>query len=122
MEWSRPLSNQGSARHLWRRAADLSYKHPEGAAQGGHAQVMLAWAKAEYERDNVGNARIILAEALRRSPGVQALYVLAANIELVAGNLGEFVKFLALKKEKSHRVVMLHLVRNASGIILNNIN
>ena len=54
---------------------------------------MLAWAKAEFERDNVGNARIILAEALRRSPGVQALYVLAANIELVAGNLGEFIVY-----------------------------
>ena len=51
-------------------------------------QVMRAWAKAEFERDNVGNARILLAEALRRSPGVQPLYVLAGNVELTAGNLG----------------------------------
>ena len=49
---------------------------------------MRAWAKAEFERDNIGNARIILAEALRRSPGVQPLYVLAGNVELTAGNLG----------------------------------
>ena len=49
---------------------------------------MRAWAKAEFERDNVGNARILLAEALRRSPGVQPLYVLAGNVELTAGNLG----------------------------------
>ena len=53
-----------------------------------HLQVMRAWAKAEFERDNVGNARILLAEALRRSPGVQPLYVLAGNVELTAGNLG----------------------------------
>ena len=52
-------------------------------------QVMLAWAKSEFEKDNVGNARILLAEALRRSPEVQPLYVLAGNVELVAGNLGE---------------------------------
>ncbi|GAX76979.1 hypothetical protein CEUSTIGMA_g4426.t1 [Chlamydomonas eustigma] len=84
-EWS--VGNQGSARHLWRRAADLSYKHPEGAGAGGHAPVMLAWVKAEFEKDNVGNARILLAEALRRSPDVQQLYVLAGQVELVAGNL-----------------------------------
>ena len=58
---------------------DLNYLH----------QVILAWAKAEFERDNIGNARIQLAEALRRSPDVQPLYVLAANVELVAGNLGK---------------------------------
>ena len=44
MEWH-GLGYQGSARHLWRRAADLSYKHPEGAGAGGHAQVRrrLGW-------------------------------------------------------------------------------
>ncbi len=88
-EWS--LGNQGSARHLWRRAADVCYLHPAGAGAGGHAAVMMAWARAEFARDNVGNARIQLAEALRRSPGFQPLYVLAANVELAAGNLGESI-------------------------------
>eukprot|EP00955_Chlamydomonas_euryale_P014510 156036-Chlamydomonas_euryale.AAC.3 len=47
-----------------------------------------AWARAELDRDNVGNARIILAEALRRSPAVQPLYVLGGSLELKASNLG----------------------------------
>jgi hypothetical protein len=50
---------------------------------------MMAWVKAELDSDNVGNARIILAEALRRSPAVQPLYVLGGSIELKASNLGE---------------------------------
>ena len=66
-------------------------------------QVMRAWAKAEFERDNVGNARILLAEALRRSPGVQPLYVLAGNVELTAGNLGVCVHVCAGREEGQQR-------------------
>jgi hypothetical protein len=129
----------GSARHLWRQAADLAYRHPRKAAAGGHGLIMQvrwacrrrgkrgqvgstsfyaltppplphsfappeqpplfsrnppqcvqAWARAEYDRDNIGNARIVLAEALRRSPDMQQLYVLAGSVELKAGNLGEW--------------------------------
>ena len=32
---------------------------------------MQAWAKAEFEADNVGNARIILAEGIRRTKEAQ---------------------------------------------------
>lgn len=84
-EWAG--GSRGSARHLWRHAADLTYRHPLGAGAGGHWRVMLAWAQAELDRDAVANARIILAEALRRTPGAQPLYVLGGAVELAAGNL-----------------------------------
>lgn len=89
MEWS--LNGlQGSARHLWRHAADLAYAHPEGAEAGGHSGIALTWAKKELERDNVSHARIVVAEALRRAPDSQPqLYVMAGSIELSAGNIGE---------------------------------
>ena len=89
MEWS--LNGlQGTARHLWRHAADLAYAHPEGAEAGGHSGIALAWAKKELEKDNISHARIVVAEALRRAPDSQPqLYVLAGSIELASGNLGE---------------------------------
>ncbi|KAG1676355.1 hypothetical protein FOA52_001150 [Chlamydomonas sp. UWO 241] len=108
-EWSQGL--YGSARHLWRHAADLSYQHPGGqASAGGHALVMIAWVHAELESDNVGNARIILAEALRRSPAVQPLYVLGGSIELKASNL-ELAKAFCMKAyEMDRRDEELYLV------------
>lgn len=84
-EWAG--GSRGSARHLWRYAADLTYRHPLGAGNGGHWRVMLAWAQAELDRDAVTYARVILAEALRRTPAAQPLYVLGGAIELAAGNL-----------------------------------
>ena len=84
-EWAG--GSRGSARHLWRYAADLTYCHPLGAGNGGHWRVMLAWAQSELDRDAVTYARVILAEALRRTPAAQPLYVLGGAIELAAGNL-----------------------------------
>eukprot|EP00798_Chlamydomonas_sp_ICE-L_P013699 gene13699-19591_t len=78
--WARLEWNQkqyGPARHLWRKSADLALAHPEGWAAGGAGIVLHSWALAELQSDNVRNARIIAAEALRKCPEDQPLYVLA---------------------------------------------
>ena len=85
-EWG--LRLYGPARHLFRRAADLALAHPEGWAAGGAGIILHAWASAELQNDNVRNARIIAAKALRKCAADQPLYVLAGNIELAGGNLG----------------------------------
>lgn len=79
----------GSARHLFRAAADAARLHPGGPAAGGVGMVLHAWASAELERDNVLNARVVVAEALRKCPQDQPLYVLAAGVELAGGDLSE---------------------------------
>ena len=50
--------------------------------------VLHYWANAELERNNVRNARVVLAEALRKCPMDQPLYTLAAGVELAGGDLG----------------------------------
>ncbi|KXZ54625.1 hypothetical protein GPECTOR_4g690 [Gonium pectorale] len=84
-EWR--LRMYGSARHLFRAAADEAVRHPYGMAGGGGGAVMHFWASRELECGNVRNARIVAAEALRKCPRDLALYVLAASIEREAGNL-----------------------------------
>jgi len=43
---------------------------------------------AELDRGNVLNARVVLAEALRKCPTDQPLFTLAAGVELEGGDLG----------------------------------
>ncbi len=66
LEWQ--LRMYGSARHLLRAAADEAERHPAGMAAGGGGPVLGYWAAAELEAGNIRNARIVLAEALRKCP------------------------------------------------------
>ncbi|KAG2433245.1 hypothetical protein HXX76_008314 [Chlamydomonas incerta] len=84
-EWR--LRMYGSARHLFRAAADEAARHPGGLAAGGGGAVMHYWGSRELEAGNVRNARIVAAEALRKCPADVALYVLAASVELEGSNL-----------------------------------
>nr|Q9LEM8.1 RecName: Full=PsbD mRNA maturation factor Nac2, chloroplastic; Flags: Precursor [Chlamydomonas reinhardtii]CAB96529.1 chloroplast TPR protein [Chlamydomonas reinhardtii] len=84
-EWR--LRMYGSARHLFRAAADEAARHSGGLAAGGGGAVMHYWGSRELEAGNVRNARIVAAEALRKCPADVALYVLAASVELEASNL-----------------------------------
>lgn len=86
-EWR--LRMYGSARHLFRTAVDEAARHPKGVAGGGGGAILHHWASQEFEALNVRNARIIIAEALRKCPVDAGMLVLAASIELEAGNLGE---------------------------------
>eukprot|EP00967_Tisochrysis_lutea_P083271 scaffold115654_cov21-Tisochrysis_lutea.AAC.1 len=61
---------------------------PPCTQAGGAGVVLHHWANAELERDNVRNARVVLAEALRKCPQDQPLYVLAAGVELAGGDPG----------------------------------
>ncbi|KAF5837116.1 hypothetical protein DUNSADRAFT_4839 [Dunaliella salina] len=56
------------------------------AQAGGAGVVLHHWASSELERYNVRNARVVLAEALRKCPQDQPLYVLAAGVELAGGD------------------------------------
>jgi tetratricopeptide (TPR) repeat protein len=88
LEWD--LKQFGSARRLWRAAADEALlqqrqrRLPPGAPMLGG--LLHTWATREYERDNVRNARVVVTEALRKCPDDAGLYVLAAGIESKAGN------------------------------------
>ncbi|GIM07066.1 hypothetical protein Vretimale_11301 [Volvox reticuliferus] len=86
-EWR--LRMYGSARHLFRAAVDEAAEHPDGVAGGGGGAILHYWASRELDSLNVRNARIVVAEALRKCPRDVALYVLAAGVELEGGNLGE---------------------------------
>lgn len=68
-----------------------------GVQAGGAGVVLHHWANAELERDNVRNARVVLAEALRKCPDDQPLYVLAAGVELAGGDPGARVHTSAHK-------------------------
>lgn len=92
----------GSARHLWRSAAYACARHPGGPQAGGAGVVLHHWANAELERDNVRNARVVLAEALRKCPQDQPLYVLAAGVELAGGD-PELAKEFCLRAYEMHR-------------------
>ncbi len=85
-EWR--LRMYGSARHLFRTAVDEAARHQNGVAGGGGGAILHHWASQEFEALNVRNARIIIAEALRKCPVDAGMLVLAASIELEAGNLG----------------------------------
>ncbi|GLI59832.1 hypothetical protein VaNZ11_001819 [Volvox africanus] len=84
-EWR--LRMYGSARHLFRTAVDEAAEHPDGVAGGGGGAILHYWASRELDALNVRNARIVVAEALRKCPRDVALYVLAAGVELEGGNL-----------------------------------
>lgn len=69
LEWDQKLF--GAARHLWRLAVDEAFRFPRSVAvatglSGG--AVLHTWAAAEYEADNIRNARIVIDEALRKCP------------------------------------------------------
>ncbi|MEW5319300.1 MAG: hypothetical protein WDW38_010460 [Sanguina aurantia] len=81
-EWA--LRNYGAARHLFRSAADETNKHAEGMNEGGGGKVLHYWAAQEYACDNIRNARIVVAEALRKCPVEAQHLALAAKIELAA--------------------------------------
>jgi hypothetical protein len=66
LEWDLKLF--GPARRLWRSAANAALAQPRQAAAASAAPVLHSWASAEYRRDNVRNARIVVAEALRKCP------------------------------------------------------
>jgi hypothetical protein len=65
-EWEQRLF--GPARRLWRLAANEAFKFPYDIAAEGGGAVLHAWATAEFERDNVLNARVVIGEALRKCP------------------------------------------------------
>jgi hypothetical protein len=65
-EWEQRLF--GPARRLWRLAANEAFKFPYDVAAEGGGAVLHAWATAEFERDNVLNARVVIGEALRKCP------------------------------------------------------
>jgi ppGpp synthetase/RelA/SpoT-type nucleotidyltranferase len=65
-EWDAGLL--GPARRLWRAAANEALSHPPDLAAMGGGAVLRAWAAAEFEADNVLNARVIIGEALRKCP------------------------------------------------------
>lgn len=95
-EWAH-AKLQGSSRHLWRAAADAAMTHPAGPSAGGVGVVLHTWASAELARGNVMNARVVVAEALRKCPQEQPLYVLAASVELAGADYGEWLEQLCLK-------------------------
>ncbi|WIA39029.1 hypothetical protein OEZ86_005175 [Tetradesmus obliquus] len=84
-EWEQRLF--GPARRLWRLAANEAFKFPYDIAAEGGGAVLHAWASAEFERDNVLNARVVIGEALRKCPKDAAVAVLAASIEAAAGEV-----------------------------------
>eukprot|EP00775_Hariotina_reticulata_P012229 gene12229-12367_t len=56
-------------RRLWRSAANIAFKLPyDLATAAGGGIVLHSWAAAEFDRDNVVNARIVIGEALRKCP------------------------------------------------------
>jgi hypothetical protein len=66
-QWDQKLF--GSARRLWRLAANVAFKLPyDLAAAAGGGTVLHSWAAAEFDRDNVVNARVVIGEALRKCP------------------------------------------------------
>jgi hypothetical protein len=65
-EWEQRLF--GPARRLWRLAANEAFKFPYDVAAEGGGAVLHAWASAEFDRDNVLNARVVIGEALRKCP------------------------------------------------------
>mgnify|MGYP001807428146 CR=1 FL=1 len=66
LEWDQKLF--GPARRLWRLAANEAFKFPYEISAGGGGSVLHCWATAEFERDNILNARVIIGEALRKCP------------------------------------------------------
>lgn len=66
LEWDNRLF--GPSRRLWRLAANEAFKFPYEISAGGGGSVLHCWANAEFERDNILNARIIIGEALRKCP------------------------------------------------------
>lgn len=71
LEWEQKLF--GPARRLWRAGANAALCQPRPAAAASVGIVLHAWAVAEYSRDNVRNARIVIAEALRKCPNDAAV-------------------------------------------------
>jgi Flp pilus assembly protein TadD len=53
---------------------------------GGVNLILHSWGSSELERGNVFNARVVTAEALRKCPDDQVLYVLAAGVEHAGGD------------------------------------
>ncbi len=92
MEWDQ--HNFGSARRLWRTAANSALRQARKAAAASSAVVFHCWASAENERDNVRNARIVISEALRKCPndalvgGCEGLCGVwgPGGVEVMAGN------------------------------------
>lgn len=66
LEWDQKLF--GPSRRLWRLAANEAFKFPYEISAGGGGSVLHCWATAEFERDNILNARVIIGEALRKCP------------------------------------------------------
>jgi hypothetical protein len=66
LEWDQKLF--GPSRRLWRLAANEAFKFPYEISATGGGSVLHCWATAEFERDNILNARVIVGEALRKCP------------------------------------------------------
>lgn len=89
MEWD--LGYGGTGRALWRLAADLAFlarrrERPRGQVPVGRnpGAILHQWATAEYEQDNIRNARIVIAEAMRKAASV-GVFSLAGAIEYKGG-------------------------------------
>ncbi|KIY94677.1 PsbD mRNA maturation factor Nac2 [Monoraphidium neglectum] len=85
MEWD--VSLNGAARRLWRAAANEAFRYPRRLAAGVGGVVLHAWAAAEYERDNLRNARIVIGEALRKCSNDTAVNVLGGSIVARGGDV-----------------------------------
>jgi hypothetical protein len=66
LEWDARLF--GPARRLWRLAANEAFRFPYEVSAAAGGAVLHCWATAEYERDNMLNARVVVSEALRKCP------------------------------------------------------
>jgi hypothetical protein len=86
-EWEQRLF--GPARRLWRLAANEAFKFPYDIAAEGGGAVLHAWATAEFERDNVLNARVVIGEALRKCPkdAAVSMHYVFMNFEQESGTL-----------------------------------
>jgi hypothetical protein len=78
LEWDQKLF--GPARRLWRLAANEAFKFPYEISAGGGGSVLHCWATAEFERDNILNARVIIGEALRKCPRDAAVSVVCCAV------------------------------------------